>query len=204
MMRDKYNEYVDNLGQVPDFSNKEEDPFWDRPEPVLLGKSYLQLSSLCYTLDNNDECAIFSTDTSVNNQGNNGKVCVGYVPTDANGDGDPPEEYLEFEDPNDLMGKEMYFNVTVDQCKNLPMDLCTNVFVEYKFKHEPENAYRTEVFEGKNPNPVFNHKQLHHVDCFNDYILDYFKNSHVSYDFILFRSVHIFDQVFLTQFYLLV
>ena len=29
MMRDKYNEYVDNLGKIPDFSNKDEDPFWD-------------------------------------------------------------------------------------------------------------------------------------------------------------------------------
>lgn len=29
MMRDKYNEYVDNLGKIPDFSNKQEDPFWD-------------------------------------------------------------------------------------------------------------------------------------------------------------------------------
>jgi len=59
------------------------------------------------------------------------------------------------------------------------MDLCTDVFIEYKFKHEPETVYRTNIFQGKNPSPVFNYKQLHHVDCFNDYILDYFEKEHI-------------------------
>jgi hypothetical protein len=50
-MRELYNEYCDNLGKIPDFSDKSKDPFWDNPEPVLIGKSYLGLASLGYTLD---------------------------------------------------------------------------------------------------------------------------------------------------------
>jgi len=65
MMRDKYNEYVDNLGKIPDFSNKDEDPFWDKPEPVLIGKSYLHLQSLCFALDNQEDIKIFSTNTAI-------------------------------------------------------------------------------------------------------------------------------------------
>lgn len=42
MMRENINEYFDT-GVIPDFSNKEEDAFWDPPEPVLIGTSYLKL-----------------------------------------------------------------------------------------------------------------------------------------------------------------
>lgn len=111
-----------------------------------------------------------------------GTISLGYYPCDSTGEGDPPEELLEVEEPKEMLGKEIFFNVKVNECKNLPMDLCTNVFVEYIFKHEPENVYRTEVFNGKNPSPVFNYSKLHSVDCINDYILDYFTNENVSYD----------------------
>ena len=180
MMRDKYNEYVDNLGKIPDFSNKEEDPFWDSPEPVLIGKSYLGLASLCYTLEEQNEHKIFSTNTAFQN-GELGTIDVGYFPCDATGEGEPAEDLLEVEDTKEMLGREIFFNVKINQAKNLPMDLCTNVFVEYIFKHEPENVYRTEVFNGKNPSPVFNYSKLHSVDCINDYILDYFTNENVSY-----------------------
>ena len=79
-----------------------------------------------------------------------------------------------------MLGKEIYWNVKITGCKNLPMELCTNVYVEYLFKHEPEMVYRTDVFNGKNPNPVFNYSRQHSIDCINDYILDYFKNGNVS------------------------
>lgn len=108
-----------------------------------------------------------------------GTVEVGYFPCDATGEGDPPEDLLEVEEPKEMLGREIFFNVKVNQAKNLPMDLCTNVFVEYLFKHEPENVYRTEVFNGKNPSPVFNYSKLHSVDCINDYILEYFLNDHI-------------------------
>lgn len=177
MMRDKYNEYVDNLGKVPDFSNKEEDPFWDSPEPVLIGKSYLALASLAYTLDEHTDLKVFSTNTAFSS-GECGQVAVGYDPVGADG-GDPPEDLQEIEDVKDLLGRDIYFNVNVTEAKNLPMELCTNAYVEYIFKHEPENVYRTDVFNGKNPNPVFNYTKSHAIDCVNEYILDYLNNGNI-------------------------
>jgi len=41
LMRALFNEYVESGGNMPDFSDKNHDPFWDPPEPVLIGKSYL-------------------------------------------------------------------------------------------------------------------------------------------------------------------
>lgn len=49
-MRQQFNDYTDTM-EMPNFSDKEKDPFWDPPEPVLIGKSYLQLKNLGYTLE---------------------------------------------------------------------------------------------------------------------------------------------------------
>jgi hypothetical protein len=121
---------------------------------------------------------IFTTNTSIPN-GECGNLSVGYTPTDATGNGDPPEDLLDVEDIKQMLGREIYFNVNIDKAINLPMELCTNVYVEYIFKHEPEAVYRTPVFDGKNPNPVWNYKNLHSVDCLNDYILDYFNSGNI-------------------------
>jgi len=32
-MRELFNEYVESGGNIPDFSDKDHDPFWDPPEP---------------------------------------------------------------------------------------------------------------------------------------------------------------------------
>ena len=55
MIRENLNEYF-NDGVLPKFDNKEKDPFWDPPEPLLIGTSYLSLKSLGYTLENKLEC----------------------------------------------------------------------------------------------------------------------------------------------------
>ena len=193
MMRDKYNEYCDNLGKIPDFSNKAEDPFWDEPEPFLVGKSYLGLASLAYTLDENQDLNIFSTNTAFSN-GNCGQVSVGYDPKGPDG-GDPPDDLLEIEETKELLGRDIYFNVNVIKVANLPMDLCTNVYVEYIFKHEPENVYRTPVFNGKNPNPIFNYTKGHQIDCINEYVLDYLNNGNVSYKFHQLLYLHMANTI---------
>ena len=42
-------------GNRPDFSNKEKDAFWDPPEPILIGTSYLNLKNLSYMFENNND-----------------------------------------------------------------------------------------------------------------------------------------------------
>jgi hypothetical protein len=182
LMRDKYNEYVDNLGKIPDFSNKEDDPFWDKAQPIMIGKSYLELATLAYSFDHGKDAKIFTT-LSAYPDGTCGELTCSYVPCDDTGDGEPADELMEIAGPEDLnllLGKQIFFKVKVDGAKNLPIDSCTDCYVEYIFKHEPENVYRTPIFEGKNPDPSFNYEKLHSVDCVNDYILDYFNSGNVS------------------------
>ena len=154
MMRNMFNEYIESGGDMPDFSNKEQDPFWDPPEPVLIGKSYLQLKNLGYSLEADEEPRIFTTATNIPG-GECGNLKCSYWPCDMGGDGEPADELL-VDDPTELLNKEIFFKVKIDKAMNLPNDLCKNVFVTYIFKHEPEIVYRGPESEGKNPNPVFN------------------------------------------------
>lgn len=61
MMRDHLNQYFDD-GSIPDYSNKDKDPFWDPPEPLLVGTSYLSLKSLGYVLGNELDAKILSSE----------------------------------------------------------------------------------------------------------------------------------------------
>jgi len=177
MMRHLFNEYVESGGTVPDFSNKENDPFWDPPEPILLGKTYIQLKNLGYTLDLDETASIFTTATNVSG-GVAGQLKLSYNPCDIGGDGEPDDDLL-VEDPQELLNKEIFFRVEVERAANLQEDLCKDVFVTYIFKHEPEAIYRVPAATGVNRNPTFNYKKVHRIDCVTDYILDYLQNGNI-------------------------
>lgn len=177
-MRQAFNEYVESGGTIPDFSNKENDPFWDPPEPVLIGKSYLQLKNLQYTLDCEGTPPIFTTATNIPG-GVAGQLTCSYWPCDIGGDGEPDDELL-VEEPQELLGKEIFFRVQIEKAANLPNDLCKDVFVTYIMKHEPDVIHRVPAFEGKTQNPVFNFKKVHRIDEVNDYLLEYFDSGNVS------------------------
>ena len=129
MMRELLNEYFDT-GNMPDFSDKANDPFWDPPESVLIGTSYLQLKLLGCMLESEQECGIISTSVGSNKSGNNGKLDVSYWPCTATGDLELPEE-LEVETPEELLGKEIFFRLDINGCKNLPMELSKDVYITY-------------------------------------------------------------------------
>jgi len=93
-------------------------------------------------------------------------------------DDDFPEEYM-IEETEELLNKELYFRIDIKKATGLPAELCKDVFVIYKFKHEPDKEYRTSDCVGKNPNPVFNYTKQHHIDLISEYHLDYFKTGHI-------------------------
>jgi len=175
MIREKLNEYF-NDGVLPKFDSKERDPFWDPPEPLLIGTSYLSLKSLGYTLENKLDCKILSSEGAA---GSRGQMMVSYWPVSEDG-GEPGDEVLVEEDPKELLGKEIWFRVEIEGAKGLPKDLCKNTFVTYQMKHEAGVVFSTDESKGQNMNPVFNYKHTHHVEMVTDYILDYFDQGNVS------------------------
>lgn len=143
-MRDQLNQYFED-GVIPDYTNKEKDPFWDPPEPLLVGTSYLSLKSLGYMLNNELDAKILSSEGA---QGVRGNLMVKYWPCAENGIDEPSDDVM-VDEPSELVGKEVYFRVEIDGASNLPADLCKNVFVTYQFKHEPGLVYSTGEFEGQ-------------------------------------------------------
>ena len=62
----------------------------------------------------------------------------------------------------------------------MPKDLCKDVYVSYIFKHEPEVVHRVPVSNGRQQTHKFNYKKVHHIDVVTDYLLEYFRDGHVS------------------------
>jgi len=130
---------------LPDFSDKSKDPFWDPPEAVHIGTSYLQLKNLGYTVPNESDRKIFST---LQENAEAGKIKCGYYPCDQAGTGEPAED-LEVDEPEGLLGKQVFFRLEVDGCIDLPSELCNDVYVTYCFKHEPGVVYRVPPCPGR-------------------------------------------------------
>lgn len=84
MIRELLEEFFDS-GNLPKL-NKAEDPFWDPPNPILIGQSFLQLEPLGIQFENNLETAgILSIDGQ---GGKNGILNIGYAPCTVNGETD--------------------------------------------------------------------------------------------------------------------
>jgi hypothetical protein len=81
MIREVLEEYFDS-GKFPHLE-KETDPFWDPPNPILIGQSFLQLEPLSLMFENNLEASILSID---GNGGKQGTISIGYAPCTINGD----------------------------------------------------------------------------------------------------------------------
>lgn len=130
IIKDVLEEFFDT-GTKP-VLDKDTDPFWDPPNPILIGQSFLQLEPLGYFIENNlTNAKILTIDGA---EGYKGEVSIGYMPCDK--DGNEGEDYmpeeLEVDELDDLVGKgSLYFKVYVRGCKNLPKEVSCNPYVTY-------------------------------------------------------------------------
>ena len=129
--------------ELPKLS-KDEDPFWDPPEPHLIGQSFLKLMSLAYVLDYSCELAL------VGEKGACGNLNVKVIPTDEKGEKNLSTEMEEkgeiIEDPEELLGKRFDFNIAIENAV-LPENICLDVFAEYTLNMGGENkkTFKTNV-----------------------------------------------------------
>jgi len=189
MMRDHLNEYFDK-DTIPDYSDKDKDPFWDPPEPQLIGTSYLALKNLGYMLENELHARILSNEGV---QGFNGMLNLKYWPCAKDGVSEPEDDVL-CDEPEELVGKEVFFRVEIADAQDLPKDLCKNVFVTYQFKHEPGVIYSTGEMEGYNQAPKFNYQHVHHIDLVTDYIIDYITSGNIVFKTFAYPQFQVKDK----------
>lgn len=101
MIREILDEFFDS-GIKPKL-DKNEDPFWDPPNPILVGQSFLQLEPLGVQIENQLEAAILSID---GNGGKHGTINIGYRPCNDQGETDEDALPLELQvdDVSELIG----------------------------------------------------------------------------------------------------
>jgi hypothetical protein len=140
----------------------------------------MALKNLIYLVENEMDAKILSSEGS---SGIRGQLAVKYFPTDATGTGDINEDDLP-EDPDDtsfLLGKPLTFRLHIDQAKDLPKDLCKNVFVTYLLNMDKKLTFRTDENDGKSQSPSFNYKHVHHMDFVTPGFLKYLTNGQICF-----------------------
>lgn len=99
-----YQKYLDgeDVLKIP----KEQDPFWEPPEDVLIGTANVFLQSLSYALDFDDKLAV--TDYKGQEEAT---LYVNVAPCTQNGK--PLDEDYFVDNPEELLGKPYHFKVSV-------------------------------------------------------------------------------------------
>ena len=103
--QDLYQQYLDGSNDVFKIP-KEEDPFWEPTEDVLIGSANVFLQSLGYALDFDDQLTI--TDYK---GGDEGQIYVNVTPCHASGK--PVDEDSFVDSPDDLKNKPYHFRVSL-------------------------------------------------------------------------------------------
>ena len=162
-MRDALQTYEDN-----DFKelDPEQDPFYEKQEPILLGQAFYMLEGLAYLMDNPRKIPIVATNNKIY-----GQLEINVVPCTEDGNEELDEETLT-DDPMDLLNNTLDFKVKISQISNLPEDFCRNIYCEYEF-YMDKQKYKSVVSVGKNQSPVVNYEKQHHIDCVTKFLIDY-------------------------------
>ena len=145
---------------------REDDPFYEEPQPILLGQAYYLLEGLPYLLDSPRVVPIVAPNSDVH-----GQIYINVVPCDEFGNEELDEEALP-EDPMDLLNQRLDFKVQIDKLTNLPKDFCSKIYCEYSFFMDDE-VYSTPVAEERNTDPILNYSRQHTHEVVTKFLIDY-------------------------------
>jgi len=122
LMNDLFERFYDNDLEIANIP-QEEDPLWDEPTHSLLGYAFYKLEPVAYLMSNPSSVSIISPIGNVM-----GQLEVDIIPHDENGN-----EYDEVpESPSELIGQSLSLKVSIISAKNLPVNFCRNLKVEYQ------------------------------------------------------------------------
>lgn len=103
-MRDALQTYEAN-----DFKelDPEQDPFYEKQEPILLGQAFYMLEGLAYLMDNPRKIPIVATNNKIY-----GQLEINVVPCTEDGNEELDEDMLT-DDPMDLLNNTLDFKVKI-------------------------------------------------------------------------------------------
>jgi hypothetical protein len=122
LMNDLFERFYDNDLDLASIT-KDDDPLWDEPTHSLLGYAFYKLEPVAYLMSNPASISIISPIGNVM-----GQLDVDIIPHDEN-----DNEYDEVpESPSELIGQSLCFKVSIIDAKDLPVNFCRNLKVEYQ------------------------------------------------------------------------
>ena len=125
LMRELYQQHQDG-GKAAAEVTAGNDPFWDPPEAIEIGKAYVYLKALSQLVEIENEFAI--VDYKGDEQG---QLEVNVYPEGVNGD---ETDYLM--DSKELLGQSVVFRVVIASAKGLPIKYGNDVHVTFSFNGE--------------------------------------------------------------------
>ncbi|XP_070576240.1 kinesin-like protein KIF28 isoform X2 [Ptychodera flava] len=171
LMQDMYQRWLDGDEDVMKIP-KEEDPFWEPTEDVLIGSCNAFLQSLGYALDFDDSLAV--TDYKGTEEGQ-----MSIVLTPSTQAGKPLDEEMFVDDPQELLGKPFYFKVTVRNCDVNKARYSKGLFVKYRVFNEAEYT-QTPTLKGS-LSPEWNHSRIVSFPSVTKEHLDYFDSGCITF-----------------------
>ncbi|XP_052061980.1 kinesin-like protein KIF28 isoform X12 [Mytilus californianus] len=172
LIQELYQRFLDgeDVSKVP----KEEDPFWEPTEDVLIGTANVFLQSLCYALDFDDKVLI--TDYKGQEEG---YLYVHVTPCAANGK--PLDEESFVEDPKDLLSKPYNFKVTVNKAEINKVRFSKGINVKYSVKVESKGD-SVETPTIKNTlTPEFKHFKVIQISKLKKKHLEFFESKSICF-----------------------
>ena len=122
LMKELFNQFNDEELDIQNLT-KEDDPLWDEAKPVLLGYAFYLLEPVSYLMSNESQISIVSPNDEVV-----GKIDVDVIPHDDFGN-----EFEEVpENPIELIGQTLFYQVAIKSIKGLSKNLSYNLHVEYE------------------------------------------------------------------------
>ena len=110
----------------------EDDPLWDEPTETLMGYAFYKLEPVAYLMSNPSSISIISPVGNVM-----GQLEVDIIPHDEN-----DMEYDEVpESPSELIGQSLCFKVVIIGAKNLQVNFCRNLKIEYQTFYDRQVNY---------------------------------------------------------------
>ncbi|XP_038077973.1 kinesin-like protein KIF28P isoform X3 [Patiria miniata] len=171
VIQELYQRYIDGDEHVLKMP-KEEDPFWEPPEDVLIGTANVFLQSLSYYLDFDDKVAV--TDFKGKEEGSL-VVCI--APCNQNGQPIGEDDFVD--DPNELLGKPYHFKVNIRNGEIHKSRFSHGLKVKYKCYNENEYTWTDEKKETLSPE--WNHSRIVSIPSTTEDVLSYFENSSVKF-----------------------
>lgn len=172
LMQEHYQRSIDgeDMGKIL----KEEDPFWEPPEDVLIGTASVFLQSLSYALDFDDKLSI--TDY----KGEEVATTVINV-SPCNPNGKPLNEEFFVEDPSELLGKPYHFKVSIRNANVHDSRFNKGLYIRYKPFKETEFTTTKTVKDTLSPEFDEKDSKVFGFDNVKQDLLDWFDSGCITF-----------------------